>query len=72
MFTAPGRCPKSYSSSARAYRVTATPHMYVVDPHRTLIYAGAIDSKPGTNPKDIETATNFVSQRSTRQCLGRL
>lgn len=47
---------------ARAYRATATPHMYVVDPQGTLIYAGAIDSKPSANPADIETATNFVSQ----------
>lgn len=47
---------------ARPYRATATPHMYVVDPQGTLIYAGAIDSKPTANPADIKTAINYVSQ----------
>src|SRR5512134_438972 len=31
---------------ARAYGARTTPHMYIVDPQGTLIYAGAIDSKP--------------------------
>jgi hypothetical protein len=47
---------------ARAYLAKATPHMYIVDPKGTLIYAGAIDSKPSTDPADIKTATNYVSQ----------
>jgi len=47
---------------ARAYGARTTPHMYVVDPQGTLIYAGAIDSKPTANPADIKTATNYVSQ----------
>ena len=47
---------------ARAYRATATPHMFVIDPNGILIYAGAIDSKPSVNPADIKTATNYVSQ----------
>lgn len=47
---------------ARAYQAKATPHMYIVDPRGTLIYAGAIDSKPSTDPADIKTATNYVSQ----------
>jgi len=46
----------------RAYGARTTPHMYVVDPAGKLIYAGAIDSKPSTNPADIKTATNYVSQ----------
>jgi hypothetical protein len=34
--------------------------MYVIDPKGTLVYAGAIDSKPSANPADIATATNHV------------
>jgi hypothetical protein len=30
----------------RAYGARTTPHMYVIDPRGTLVYAGAIDSKP--------------------------
>jgi peroxiredoxin len=47
---------------ASAYGARTTPHMYVIDPKGTLIYAGAIDSKPSTNPADIKAATNYVSQ----------
>ncbi|MGN6829904.1 thioredoxin family protein [Paucibacter sp. M5-1] len=46
----------------RAYGARTTPHMYVIDPAGTLVYAGAIDSKPTANPADIKTATNYVSQ----------
>lgn len=56
---------------ARAYRATATPHMYIVDPQGTLIYAGAIDSKPSANPADIKTATNYVSQALTEAMAGK-
>jgi AhpC/TSA family len=47
---------------ASIYRAKATPHMYVIDPQGTLIYAGAIDSKPSADPADIKTATNYVLQ----------
>lgn len=30
----------------RAYGATNTPHMYVIDPKGTLVYAGAIDNSP--------------------------
>jgi peroxiredoxin len=46
----------------RAYGARVTPHMYIVDPQGKLVYAGAIDSKPSSNPADIATATNYVSQ----------
>jgi peroxiredoxin len=46
----------------RAYGARTTPHMYVVDPQGTLIYAGAIDSKPTARVADIQTATNYVKQ----------
>jgi peroxiredoxin len=47
---------------ARAYGARTTPHMYVIDPQGTLIYAGAIDSKASSNPADISSATNYVDQ----------
>ena len=44
----------------RAYGAKTTPHMYIIDPKGTLIYAGAIDSKPTAKVEDIKTATNYV------------
>jgi peroxiredoxin len=44
----------------RAYGAKVTPHMYVIDPTGTLVYAGAIDDKRSSNPADVKTATNFV------------
>jgi hypothetical protein len=46
----------------RTYGARTTPHMYIVNPEGELIYKGGIDSKPTTDPADIETATNYVQQ----------
>lgn len=46
----------------RAYGARTTPHMYIVDPKGTLVYAGAIDSRPTANPADIAGATNYAKQ----------
>jgi hypothetical protein len=46
----------------RAYGARTTPHMYLIDPQGKLLYAGAIDSKPTSNPADIATATKYVNQ----------
>lgn len=43
------------------YGATNTPHMYVIDPKGKLIYSGAIDSRPTTDPDDIKSATNYVA-----------
>jgi peroxiredoxin len=45
----------------RAYGAKTTPHMFVIDPKGTLVYAGGIDDKPSTDQADIATAKNFVS-----------
>ena len=45
----------------RAYGARTTPQLYVIDPKGTLVYAGAIDSKPSANPADIAGATNYVN-----------
>lgn len=44
----------------RMYGATNTPHMYVVDPAGTLVYAGAIDDKPTTRRADVTGAQNYV------------
>ena len=44
----------------RAYGARTTPHMYIVDPAGTLVYAGGIDNKPSSNPADIASSTNYV------------
>ena len=44
----------------RAYGAKVTPHMYIVDPKGTVIYAGAIDDKRSANPADVKSATNYI------------
>ena len=44
----------------RAFGARTTPHLYIVDPKGTLVYAGGIDNKPTANPADVATATNHV------------
>lgn len=44
----------------QAYGAQTTPHMYIIDPNGTLIYAGAIDDKRSTRLEDVKTATNYV------------
>lgn len=46
----------------RAYGARTTPHLYVIDTRGTLVYAGAIDSKPTARASDIPGATNHVNQ----------
>jgi peroxiredoxin len=46
---------------ARMYGAKTTPHMFVIDKAGTLVYAGAIDDKPDTDPKTLETAKNYVN-----------
>lgn len=45
---------------ARAYEAKTTPHMFVIDPAGTLVYAGAIDDTPTADPRDLATAKNLV------------
>ncbi|MGC4003700.1 MAG: thioredoxin family protein [Pirellulales bacterium] len=46
----------------KAYGARTTPHMYIVDPQGTLVYAGGIDSIASARVSDIQTATNYVRQ----------
>jgi peroxiredoxin len=56
----------------RAYDARTTPHMYVIDPKGTLIYAGAIDDKRSANPADAKTAKNYVVAALTDAQAGRV
>ena len=44
----------------RLYGAKTTPHMFIIDPDGLLIYAGAIDDTPSTDPADVPQATNYV------------
>lgn len=46
----------------QAYGARTTPHIFIIDPKGTLVYAGGIDSIPSARPDDIKTATNYVNQ----------
>jgi len=48
------------SKVGKMYGAVTTPHMYIIDPKGTLVYAGAIDDKRSTNPADVKTAKNYV------------
>ena len=42
------------------YAAKTTPHMYVINPEGTLVYAGAIDDKRSTRQEDIKLARNHL------------
>ena len=46
----------------QAYGARTTPHIFIIDPKGTLVYAGGIDSIPSARPDDIKAATNYVNQ----------
>lgn len=45
----------------RLFNAKTTPHMYILNDERQLLYQGAIDSKNSANPDDISSSTNYVS-----------
>jgi peroxiredoxin len=55
----------------KAYGARTTPHMYVIDPKGTLVYAGAIDNRPTANPADIPGATNQVKAALAETLAGK-
>ncbi|MGB6199800.1 MAG: thioredoxin family protein [Candidatus Acidiferrales bacterium] len=55
----------------RLYDAKTTPHMFVINSGGELIYDGAIDNRPTTDPADIPGATNYVSQALTEAMAGK-
>ena len=53
------------------YGAKTTPHMFVIGPDGTLLYAGAIDDRPSTEQGDIPGATNYVRQALDEAMAGR-
>jgi peroxiredoxin len=47
-------------TAGRLFDAKTTPHMFVIDPNGALIYAGAIDDTPGTDPTEIASSKNYV------------
>lgn len=45
----------------KAYGAKVTPHMFVIGKDGTLVYDGALDSKPTTDQADIAKAENYVT-----------
>ena len=54
----------------RAYEAKTTPHMLVIDPSGKLIYDGAIDDHPTTDPSDVDKSHNYVSAALTEAMSG--
>ena len=48
-----------------AYGAKVTPHMYVIDPKGTVIYAGAIDDRRSANPADVKGSHKYVAAALT-------
>jgi peroxiredoxin len=46
----------------QAYGAKTTPHMFIINPQGTLVYAGGIDDRPSTNREDIKGAVNYVRE----------
>jgi hypothetical protein len=55
----------------RAYGAKTTPHMYLIDPSGTLVYAGGIDDTPSTDVEDIKTAKNYVQAALDESLAGK-
>jgi peroxiredoxin len=45
----------------KAYGAKTTPHIFVIDPMGTVVYAGGIDDNDSANPAVIPTSKNYVS-----------
>jgi len=55
----------------REYGAKTTPDMFVINPEGKLIYAGAIDDHASTDPEDIKTSKNYVSEALTQAMAGK-
>jgi hypothetical protein len=46
--------------TGQQYAARTTPHLYIINPQGTLVYAGGIDSIASASASDIQSATNYV------------
>lgn len=54
-----------------AYEAKTTPHMFIIDPNGKLIYEGAIDDHPTTDPADVPQSKNYVSAALNQAMAGK-
>jgi len=47
-------------TTGHIFSAKTTPHMFVINKERTLVYQGAIDSNRSANPNDIPNSVNYV------------
>jgi peroxiredoxin len=55
----------------RLYGAKTTPHLFVIDPTGKLVYEGAIDDAPSTDPSSLAGARNYVSEALTEGMAGK-
>jgi hypothetical protein len=53
------------------YGAKTTPHIFIINPAGTLVYAGGIDSIASADPADIARATNYVNAAMADLAAGR-
>lgn len=58
-------------SIGRLYGAKTTPHMFVIAPDGKLIYQGALDDQPSTDPASLKGAKNYVSEALTQAIAGK-
>lgn len=51
----------SDGAMGNTYGALTTPHMFVINPEGTVVYAGAIDNNDSADPKTIQGAKNYVA-----------
>ena len=56
----------------RLYAAKTTPHMFVIDPKGTMVYNGAIDDKPTSDPNDLNGASNYVTAALSEATAGKI
>ena len=55
----------------RLYSAKTTPQIVIIDPAGNLIYNGAIDDRPTSDPADISGAKNYASQALEEAMAGK-
>lgn len=55
----------------KAYGAKVTPHMYVINPEGTLLYAGAIDDNSSSDASVIATSKNYVKAALDESMAGK-
>lgn len=55
----------------QTYGAQTTPHMYVINAGGVLVYQGAIDNIPSTDPEDVEDSENYVRKALSELAAGK-